>query len=72
MILAIWQARVVPMLLSQIVPLSFSERARVVTEADSATHLAQIDSASQGEVPYFPDSHCDNENLIKPANWSRL
>lgn len=54
-------------------PLSFPEIERVVIGADSTTQLEQIIAASKGGIPLdFPDLRCDDENLINPANWSRL
>lgn len=53
--------------------LSFPEVDRVVIGADSEIHLAQIiDAAQHGISDEFPDLRCDDENLINPANWSRL
>lgn len=54
-------------------PLSFPEIDRVVVGADSVNQLQQIISAANGVVPdSFPDLHCENENLINPAQWSKL
>jgi hypothetical protein len=54
-------------------PLSFPEVDRVVIGADSEAQLAQIIAAARhGISDEFPDMHCDDENLINPANWSRL
>jgi aryl-alcohol dehydrogenase-like predicted oxidoreductase len=54
-------------------PLTFPEIERVVIGADSTAQLEQIISASQEETPLnLPDLSCDDENLINPANWSRL
>lgn len=54
-------------------PLSFQEIDRVVIGADSKEQLQQIiDSAVTQESYGFPDLHCENENLINPANWSQL
>lgn len=54
-------------------PLTCPEIDRVVVGADSAAQLAQIVSAESKLLePDLPDIHCDDENLINPANWSRL
>lgn len=54
-------------------PLSFPEVDRVVIGADSEAQLAQIiDAGLHGVSDELPDLHCDDENLINPANWSRL
>lgn len=54
-------------------PLSFPEINRVVVGADSASQLAQIVSAANKLVQAdLPDIHCDDDNLINPANWNRL
>lgn len=54
-------------------PLSFPEVDRVVIGADSEVQLAQIiDAGLHGISDELPDLHCDDENLINPANWSRL
>ncbi len=54
-------------------PLSFPEIDRVIVGADSASQLAQIVSASNKQLlAGLPDIHCDDENLINPANWNRL
>ncbi|MFA5824696.1 MAG: aldo/keto reductase [Gallionellaceae bacterium] len=54
-------------------PLSFPEVDRVVIGADSEVQLEQIiDAGLHGIFDELPDLHCDDENLINPANWSRL
>lgn len=54
-------------------PLSFPEIDRVVVGADNASQLAQIVSAANKLLQAdLPDIHCDDENLINPANWNRL
>jgi aryl-alcohol dehydrogenase-like predicted oxidoreductase len=54
-------------------PLSFSEVDRVVIGADSVAQLGQtIEEASRGFLGVLPDISCEDENLINPANWSRL
>jgi aryl-alcohol dehydrogenase-like predicted oxidoreductase len=54
-------------------PLTFPEIERVVIGADSTIQLEQIIIASHGSIPVdLPDLRCDDENLINPANWSRL
>jgi aryl-alcohol dehydrogenase-like predicted oxidoreductase len=54
-------------------PLSFPEVDRVVIGADSEVQLEQIiDAGFHGVSDELPDIHCDDENLINPANWSRL
>lgn len=53
--------------------LSFPEIDRVVVGADSVNQLQQIISAALSAAPDdFPDLHCDAENLINPARWSKL
>lgn len=54
-------------------PLSFPEVDRVVIGADSEAQLEQIIGAALRSVSdELPDLRCDDENLINPANWSRL
>lgn len=54
-------------------PLSFSEIDRVVVGADSMHQLQQIITAASSDTHVdLPDLHCDAENLINPAHWSRL
>lgn len=54
-------------------PLSFSEVDRVVIGADSVAQLGQtIEAASREFSGVLPDISCEDENLINPANWSRL
>jgi aryl-alcohol dehydrogenase-like predicted oxidoreductase len=54
-------------------PLSFPEIDRVIVGADSQSQLLQIVSLANSQTTYeFPDLQCEDENLINPANWSRL
>jgi aryl-alcohol dehydrogenase-like predicted oxidoreductase len=54
-------------------PLTYPEIDQVVVGADSASQLAQIISAANKLLQaVLPDIHCDDENLINPANWNRL
>jgi hypothetical protein len=54
-------------------PLSFSEIDRVVVGADSSSQFEQIITASRLAIPGdLPDLHCEDENLINPACWSKL
>ncbi|MFH2135415.1 MAG: aldo/keto reductase [Pseudomonadota bacterium] len=54
-------------------PLSFPEVDRVVIGADSVVQLQQtIEAATQELSGELPDISCEDENLINPANWSRL
>lgn len=54
-------------------PLSFPEVSRVVIGADSVQQLQQtIEAAAEGFFGELPDIGCEDENLINPANWSRL
>jgi hypothetical protein len=54
-------------------PLSFSEIDSVVVGADSSSQLEQIITASRLAIPGdLPDLHCEDENLINPACWSKL
>ena len=54
-------------------PHSFPEIDRVVIGADSKHQLEQIVCAVRGSIPKdLPDLHSDDENLINPANWSKL
>ena len=54
-------------------PLSFPEIDQVVVGADSASQLAQIVSAANKLLQAgLPDIHCNDENLINPANWNQL
>lgn len=54
-------------------PLSFPEIDRVIVGADSVSQLAQILSARNNISPFeLPDLHCEDENLINPAKWSKL
>ncbi len=54
-------------------PLSFHEIERVVVGADSANQLAQIVGAPNKLLHAdLPDLLCEDENLINPANWSKL
>ena len=53
--------------------LSFPEIDRVVIGADSKKQLAQVVSAANKSMDvYLPDLHCNDQNLINPANWSLL
>lgn len=54
-------------------PQSFPEVDCVIIGADSKSQLEQIIGAAIGKVPNdLPDLRCEDENLINPANWSRL
>jgi aryl-alcohol dehydrogenase-like predicted oxidoreductase len=54
-------------------PLSFPEIDRVIVGADSASQLAQIiSSANRVQQVNLPQLHCEDENLINPANWPKL
>lgn len=54
-------------------PLSFTEVDRVVIGADYPAQLQQIIDAAQRNIAVaLPDLSCEDENLINPANWSRL
>ena len=54
-------------------PLSFPEIERVIVGADTVSQLEQIISAAADTAPVdLPDLYCDAENLINPANWSKL
>lgn len=54
-------------------PLSFPEVDRVVIGADSVAQLQQtIEAATRELSGELPDISCEDENLINPANWSRL
>lgn len=54
-------------------PLSFPEVDRVVVGADSVTQLEQIIGAALKSCSdIFPDLHCEDEQLINPAYWSKL
>lgn len=58
---------------SLVYPLSFPEVDRVVIGADSKNQLEQIIGAALGGIPDdLPDLHCEDENLINPARWSKL
>ena len=54
-------------------PLKYPEIDRVVVGADNLSQLAQIVSAANISLQAdLPEIHCDDENLINPANWNRL
>jgi len=54
-------------------PLSFPEVDRIVIGSDSVAQLEQtVEAASQKYLGDLPDISCEDENLINPANWSRL
>jgi aryl-alcohol dehydrogenase-like predicted oxidoreductase len=54
-------------------PLSFPEIDRVVVGVDSLKQLKQIIDAATSNVSLeFPNIQSFNENLINPANWSKL
>ena len=54
-------------------PLSFPEVDRVVIGADTVVQLQQtIEAATREFSGELPDISCKDENLINPANWSRL
>jgi aryl-alcohol dehydrogenase-like predicted oxidoreductase len=57
-------------------PLAFPEIDRVIVGADSVSQLEQIICAAHppahGAIPDLPDLHCEDENLINPAQWSHL
>jgi aryl-alcohol dehydrogenase-like predicted oxidoreductase len=55
------------------IPLSVPEIDRVVVGADNVSQLEQIINVTQAVMPCdLPDLHCEDENLINPARWSRL
>jgi len=54
-------------------PLAFPEVERVVIGADSLSQLEQIiEAALPVHIDGLPDLHCEDGNLINPANWSQL
>lgn len=54
-------------------PLFYSEIDRVVVGADNLKQLAQIINAAAKEpVRDLPDLQSEDENLINPANWTKL
>jgi len=54
-------------------PLSFPEIDRVVVGADSQRQLLEIINASNNVLnSELPNLSCSDENLINPANWSKL
>lgn len=54
-------------------PLSFPEIDRVIVGADSQNQLSQIVSVAKCQPKNnLPDLQCEDENLINPANWSKL
>ena len=54
-------------------PLSFSEIDRVIVGANSLSQLSEIVSAANDQMEFnFPDLHCEDENIINPANWNQL
>lgn len=54
-------------------PLAYPEIDRVIVGSDSLNQLAQIIAAAKF-VPHvdLPDLHCEEENLINPARWSKI
>lgn len=54
-------------------PLSFSQIDRVVVGVDSKSQLLQILSAESDSMnTHVPNLSSEDENLINPANWSKL
>jgi aryl-alcohol dehydrogenase-like predicted oxidoreductase len=54
-------------------PLSFPQVDRVVVGVDSQSQLQQIVSAENYPMKTnVPNFACEDENLINPANWSKL